>query len=233
MLISTRWYSGRPIGSYPPLNVVTPSIVQRTDIDGINIRLIRDESKEVRWIELQLLEGADARLSHSQGLDRSDWDRKPSRRIQTERMAKAGQNHPRHDSDALIGVGVLPVQSCLTTFELWKTLLDTYEKKVAATKIYLIRRLYNMRMNESDSVQTHLNEYESLSSQISAQGTTIEDELRSILLMSRLPPSWETFVSTMCNRQLPLWSIPKLRAQSWLKHLGGNHLQTIRLMMPT
>ena len=38
-------------------------------------------------------------------------------------------------------------------------------------KIYLIRRLYNLRMKESDSVQAHLNEYESLSSQISSQGT--------------------------------------------------------------
>ena len=54
-------------------------------------------------------------------------------------------------------------------------------------------------MKESDSVQTHLNEYESLSSQISAQGTTIEDELRAMLLMSSLPSSWETFVTTVCN----------------------------------
>ena len=35
------------------------------------------------------------------------------------------------------------LQSCSTTFELWKRLSDTYEKKVAATKIYLIRPLYN------------------------------------------------------------------------------------------
>ena len=62
------------------------------------------------------------------------------------------------------------VQSFSTSFELWKTLSDTYEKKVAATKIYLIRRLYNLRMKESDSVHAHLNEYESLSSQISSQG---------------------------------------------------------------
>ena len=60
------------------------------------------------------------------------------------------------------------VQSCLTAFELWKTLSDTYEKKVAATKIYLIQHLYNLRMKESNSVQTYLNEYESLNSQISA-----------------------------------------------------------------
>ena len=30
------------------------------------------------------------------------------------------------------------VQSCMTTFELWKALSNTYEKKVPATKIYLI-----------------------------------------------------------------------------------------------
>ena len=54
------------------------------------------------------------------------------------------------------------VQSCSTTFELWKTLSETYEKKVASTKMYLIRRLYNLWMKESDSVQAHL------SSQISS-----------------------------------------------------------------
>ena len=44
------------------------------------------------------------------------------------------------------------VQSCTTTFELWKKLSETYEKKVTSTKMYLIRRLYNLRMKESDSV---------------------------------------------------------------------------------
>ena len=60
------------------------------------------------------------------------------------------------------------LQSCSTTFELWKTLSETYEKKVASTKMYLIRLLYNLRMKESDLVHAHLNEYESLSSQISS-----------------------------------------------------------------
>ena len=114
-------------------------------------------------------------------------------------MAEVGQNRLRHYSDALVRVGVLQVQSCSTTFELWKTLSDTYKKKVVVTKIYLIRHLYNLQMKESDSVHTHLNEYESLNSQISAQGTTIEDELRSMLLMSSLPSAWETFVTTVCN----------------------------------
>ena len=38
-----------------------------------------------------------------------------------------------------------------------------------------------------------------LSSQISAQGRTIEDELRAMLLMRSLPSSWETFVTIVCN----------------------------------
>ena len=75
------------------------------------------------------------------------------------------------------------VQSCTTAFELWKKLSETYVKKVASTKMYLIRRLYNLRMKDSDSVQAHLNEYESLSSQISSQGWTIEDELRAMILL--------------------------------------------------
>ena len=44
------------------------------------------------------------------------------------------------------------VQSCSIAFELWKTLSETYEMKVASTKMYLIRRLYNLRMKESNSV---------------------------------------------------------------------------------
>jgi hypothetical protein len=82
---------------------------------------------------------------------------------------------------------------------LWKTLSDSYEKKVAATEIYLIRRLYNLRMKESNSITAHLNEYEGIISQLSAQGMTIDDELKALLLMSGLAPSWETFITTVRN----------------------------------
>ena len=44
------------------------------------------------------------------------------------------------------------VQSCTIAFELWKKLSETYEKKVTSMKMYLIRRLYNLRMKESDLV---------------------------------------------------------------------------------
>jgi hypothetical protein len=54
------------------------------------------------------------------------------------------------------------VQACTTASALWKMLSDTYEKKVATKKIYLIWRLYNLQMKESDLITAHLNDYESI-----------------------------------------------------------------------
>jgi hypothetical protein len=54
-------------------------------------------------------------------------------------------------------------------------------------------------MKESESITAHLKEYEGIISQLSAEGMTIDDELKALLLMSSLPPSWETFVTTVCN----------------------------------
>ena len=45
----------------------------------------------------------------------------------------------------------------------------------------------------------HLNAYESLLMQRSSQGMEIDEELRGLILMSNLPPSWETFITTVRN----------------------------------
>ena len=68
-------------------------------------------------------------------------------------------------------------------------LSSTYEKKATATKIYLIRSLFNLRMKESDSVTGHLSAYESLIAQLSSQGMTFDEELHALILMSSLPSS--------------------------------------------
>jgi hypothetical protein len=54
-------------------------------------------------------------------------------------------------------------------------------------------------MKESNLIIAHLNDHEGITSQLSAQGMTINDELKALFLMSSLPPSWETFVMTVCN----------------------------------
>ena len=93
-------------------------------------------------------------------------------------MAEAGQNRPRHDSDASVGVSVLHsaiVHDSLRTLE---EAVGKLRKEGRLNDDVSDPALYILRMKDSDSVQAHLNEYESISSQISSQGTTIEDELR-------------------------------------------------------
>ena len=89
------------------------------------------------------------------------------------------------------------MQSCATTHKLWEMLLSTYGKKEIATKIYQIWHLYTLQKKESDSIRAHLIAYPH--SQLPSQGMTIEDELRALIFLSSLPPSWETFVTTICN----------------------------------
>ena len=54
-------------------------------------------------------------------------------------------------------------------------------------------------MKESDSVTAHLSAYMIFIVQLSSHGMTIEEELRGFILLSSLPPSWETFLMTICN----------------------------------
>ena len=78
----------------------------------------------------------------------------------------------------------------------------TNGKKAVSTKIYLIQYLYSLWLKESDLVMAHLNAYKGIVSQLLAQGMKINDELSALMLMSILPPSWQTFVATMCNSSL-------------------------------
>jgi hypothetical protein len=57
---------------------------------------------------------------------------KPEERAKLDRVARATDR--MHLSESVY----YTVQSCKTAHELWKTMLDMYEKKVAARKIYLI-----------------------------------------------------------------------------------------------
>ena len=57
-------------------------------------------------------------------------------------------------------------------------------------------------MKEYDSVTAHISAYETLIVQLSSQGMSIEDKLRALILLSNLPPSWETFVTTICNASI-------------------------------
>ena len=60
-----------------------------------------------------------------------------------------------------------------------------------------MRKIYDLRMKDNDSVAFHLNDFDALWSQLQAQKMTMDDELKYIFLLCTLSSSWDTFCTTI------------------------------------
>ena len=81
-----------------------------------------------------------------------------------------------------------------TTVDLMEALEKMYEKPSASNKVFLMKRLFNMKMVEGCSMTEHLNNFNSVTSQLSSVGIKFDDEVRALLLLSSLPDSWDGLV---------------------------------------
>ena len=73
--------------------------------------------------------------------------------------------------------------------ELMQTLVKLYEKPSASNKVFLMKRLFNMKMVEGGSVTDHLNEFNTITSQLSSMGVNFDEEIRALLIVCSLPES--------------------------------------------
>ena len=74
-----------------------------------------------------------------------------------------------------------------------------YEKPSASNKIFLMKCLFNMKMSEGGSVVDHLNEFNTLTSQLSSVKVNFDDEFRALLMLCSLPESWNSLVMVVSN----------------------------------
>ena len=75
------------------------------------------------------------------------------------------------------------ISTAKTTKDLMKALAKLYEKPSASNKVFLMKRLFNMKMSEGGSVADHLNEFNTVTSQLSSVGVTFDDEVRALLIL--------------------------------------------------
>ena len=61
-------------------------------------------------------------------------------------------------------------------------------------KLFLRKKLYNLRMKDGDSVTEHLNEFNTMVSQLLSIVIKISDEDKCISLLCSLPNSWDSLV---------------------------------------
>jgi hypothetical protein len=65
-----------------------------------------------------------------------------------------------------------------TTKELMDALDKLYEKPSTSNKVFLMKRLFNMKMSEGGSVADHLNEFNTVTNQLSSVKVDFDDEVR-------------------------------------------------------
>jgi hypothetical protein len=66
-------------------------------------------------------------------------------------------------------------------------LAKLYEKPSASNKVFLMKRLFNMKMSEGGSVVDHLNEFNTVTNQLSSVKVDFDDEVRARLILCSLP----------------------------------------------
>jgi hypothetical protein len=76
-----------------------------------------------------------------------------------------------------------------TTKGLMDALAKLYEKPSASNKVFLMKRLFNMKMSEGGSVADHLNEFNTVTYQLSSLKVDFDDEVRALLILCSLPES--------------------------------------------
>ncbi|RVW24170.1 Retrovirus-related Pol polyprotein from transposon TNT 1-94 [Vitis vinifera] len=86
-----------------------------------------------------------------------------------------------------------------TTADLMKALSGMYEKSSANNKVHLMKKLFNLKMAENASVAQHLNEFNTITNQLSSVEIDFDDEIRALIVLASLPNSWEAMRMAVSN----------------------------------
>ena len=86
-----------------------------------------------------------------------------------------------------------------TVVDLMKVLYSMYEKPSANNKVYLMTKLFNLKKAEGTPIAQYLNEFNTITNQLSTVGIEFDDEVCALILLASLPNSWEAMRMTMSN----------------------------------
>ncbi|MCO5580985.1 hypothetical protein L7F22_034860 [Adiantum nelumboides] len=87
-------------------------------------------------------------------------------------------------------------------YELWQQICDMYDKHLAASAVYWIKKIIDLRMEEGASMNAHMNEFNTIFSELATQKITFEDNVKAMFLLVTLPESWDTFRTSISNSVL-------------------------------
>ena len=74
------------------------------------------------------------------------------------------------------------VKDIKTTYEIWKKLCDLYNQKSAASQVYWLKQLVDLKMKEGASMYNHLNEFNTIYQSAQCTGGGVSRLSESIVL---------------------------------------------------
>ena len=80
-----------------------------------------------------------------------------------------------------------------------KAMSSMYEKLLANNKVHLMKKLFNLKKAEGTPVAQHLNEFNTITNQLSLVEIEFDDEVRALILLASLPNNWEAMRTIMSN----------------------------------
>ena len=86
-----------------------------------------------------------------------------------------------------------------TMVGMMQALADMYEKSSANNKVYLMKKLFNLKMPKGGSVVEHLNSFDTVVNQLVSIGIKFDDEICALILLASLPNSWEPMRAVITN----------------------------------
>ena len=99
-------------------------------------------------------------------------------------------------SDGVIG----HIRNAKTARQAWRKICSVFEQKGLSSQVFLLRKLLNVKLDDGESMQSHINKIRELSDQLEAIGDPVRDRQLAIITLCSLPERYNSVVTSLESR---------------------------------